>query len=136
MLAAISFTLAVGVLYAQSITPAPPSVDQRSWSELAAMVAVLGGVFGLFHWVIARAIIQPQIQASIKMATEEIMASCLEQFTSKYAFMLHEQNSKSHHEAFGESLEQIVKNQDVENERLADVRERVRALEAYRRRQQ
>lgn len=107
-------------------------IADMTWSELAAMVAVLAGISGGFQWIITRVIVQPQIEKSLKAATGEIMKSSLEQFTSKYAFVIHETASTKEHEAIKESIEEIVKHQDVENGRLIDVRERVRVLEARR----
>ena len=133
LLTLLLFILA-SVIYAQGMaTPVPGVKPDMSWSELAAMVAVLGTLSGVFHWIIARAIIRPQIEESVKLATKEIMAACLDQFTSKYAFMVHEKEEALKQEAVSESMQEIVKSQDEDNRRLTDVRERVRVLEAYRR---
>ena len=124
----------VGAIYAQAPGPILPGVDpQMSWSELGSLLAVLGGISSVFQWIITKAIIQPQIQESVKLATKEIMSNCLDQFTSKYAFMVHEKEEALKQEAVSESMQEIVKSQDEENRRLTDVRERVRVLEAYRR---
>lgn len=132
LLTAFLFILA-GVIYAQGRTPSLPGVDpQMSWSELASLLAVLAGISSIFQWIITRAIIQPQIRTSVELATKEIMSKCLDQFTSKYAFVVHESDEKVRHQNINESLQALVEHVDAHNERLTDVRERVRVLEAYR----
>lgn len=145
---ALLIVVLMAVVYGQSKTrgPAPPpipasapmypligiDVPDMTWSELAAMIAVLAGISGGFQWILTRAIVQPQIEKSIKFSTQDIMRTCLETFATKYQFGLHENGSKLEHEAIGESIQEIVKHMDTENARLTDVRERVRVLEARR----
>lgn len=106
-------------------------IDQNfTWSELLALVTLLSIIVGCIQWLITRVIVQPQIEKSIKAATKEIMSACLDQFTSKYAFGLHENEEKLIHQSLSDQLQELVEYRDEENERVTDVRERVRVLEA------
>lgn len=108
-------------------------IDQNfTWSELLALVTLLSIIIGCIQWLITRAIVQPQIEKSFKLLKQEITAESLAQFTSKYAFGLHEAVDQANHQALNESMEKIVMQQDVENERLTDARERIRVLESRR----
>jgi hypothetical protein len=104
-------------------------IQKIDWSQILAMLGVLAIVSGGFQWLIAKTIVQPQIEKSINGASDRIMESCLAQFTSKYAFREHELEESAKHQATGESIEQIVKNQDQDHERLSVLRDRVLAIE-------
>jgi len=103
-----------------------------TWGEVASMMAVLGGICGVFQVIITKVIVQPQIERSIKSATKEIMAACLDQFTSKYAFVVHEAREDGNYSSVKDSIQELALHQDTENERITDVRERVLVLEAFR----
>lgn len=109
-----------------------PGFDAQgmTWSEILAMISVLASISGGFQWIITRAIVQPQIEKSIKAATKEIMGACIEQFTTKYAFGLHEKSDEANHESVMQQIQDLAEHRDTENERVTDARERIRVLEA------
>lgn len=103
-------------------------MNQIDWSQMVAMIAVLGAISGGIQWVINRSILQP---ALIKQV-EEIKKWAVAELISKGEFQLHLQDNENHHDRLTELLANIVADQDVDNKRLADLHDKVIMIQARR----
>lgn len=144
VLSLVSLLVIVMVLYAQetqksetlgppvSLVPfqgAPPMVD---WSQVLALLGVLGAFFGGIQWLITRFIVQPQIRNSVDQAVMGLKEWATETFPSKYQFDLHDALDRRTYQAFSQSIQQVVENQDADHRRLSEIRDRVLRLEVHR----
>jgi hypothetical protein len=106
--------------------------QQIDWGQIAALMAVLGGISTAVQWILTRAIVQPQIAKAVADATNQSQLWAVTQFTSKGDFALHAQNDKSEHQKVMDLVVNLAEDQSRDAERLANLHDKVILLESRR----
>ncbi len=103
-------------------------MQQVDWTQMAAMIAVLGGISGGVQYLLNRLIIQPQMDRAVSKIVEAMKVWAIEHFPSKAAFDRHSDLDTANYGELTRVITTLVKDQTEDHVVLYAVRDDVNAL--------
>ena len=103
-------------------------MQQVDWTQMAAMIAVLGGVSTAVQYLLNRLIIQPQMDKAVSKTIEAMKIWAVEHFPSKASFDRHADLDTANLGELTRVIGGLVKDQAEDHQTLYDLRDDVSEL--------